>query len=425
MPGSAPVRVAEVAALLICLIASVPAAAQWPEFRGPDGQGHAEGAGFPLMWSESLNVGWKVPVAGIGWSSPVVADGRVWLTTAVSRPGGASLRLLGFDARTGASVVDTEVFRTGLERAPNLKNSLASPTPIAADGRLYVHFGAEGTAAVTTDGTIVWKTRLPYVSQHGGGGSPAAVGDLLIINCDGSDDAYVVAIERATGKLRWRTGRRRPFDQAYSTPLAIRLGAVTQVISIGAYRVAAYDAASGREIWRVSYRDGFSNVPRPVYAHGLLFIATGFNQPTLIAVRPDGTGDVTASHVVWTISRGAPLTPSPIVVGDELYFVSDIGIATCVDARTGTVHWQERLGGNYSASPILADGRLYFQSEEGVTTVLAPGRTFQRIATSRIDGATLASMAVAGRALFLRSERHLYRLQAPPAGAGPAYDLSR
>jgi outer membrane protein assembly factor BamB len=398
-------------ALPFLLSLGAPAAGQeWPEFRGPTGQGHSVEAGLPLDWSESRNIVWKTPVAGRGWSSPVVAGGRVWITTATEERGTASLRALAFDSQTGREVVNAEVFRIGGARLTNFKNSHASPTPIIDGDRVYVHFGALGTAALTTAGEIVWKTRLPYESQHGNGGSPALHGDLLIISCDGSDTAFVIALDTKTGKTRWKTARRYPADQAYSTPLVIRVGDRDQVISVGAYRAAAYDLQSGREIWRVRYDDGFSNVPRPVTGHGLVYIATGFQQPSLLAVRPDGTGDITKTHVAWTLQRGAPLTPSPLIVGDELYLVSDFGIASCVDAKTGQTHWQQRLGGNYSASPVFADGRIYFQSEEGVTTVIAPGKTFQKLATSQLDGGMLASMAVANGSLFIRTDSHLYRI---------------
>jgi outer membrane protein assembly factor BamB len=190
----------------------------------------------------------------------------------------------------------------------------------------------------------------------------------------------------------------------------IRVGDRDQIVSVGAYRAAAYDPQTGKEIWRVSYSDGFSNVPRPVFGHGLVYIATGFQQPTLIAVRPDGTGDVTKTHVAWTLKRGAPLTPSPILVGDELFVVNDGGIATCLDAKTGATHWVQRLGGEYSASPVFADGRIYFLNEEGQSTVLSPGKVFERLATSALDGEILASMAVSGGSLFIRTDSHLYRI---------------
>ena len=398
--------------------ARLAVAEDWPQFRGPTGQGHSSETGVPLEWDESRNIVWKAPVAGVGWSSPVVASGRVWITTAIdtgnprSGPVRSSLRVLAFDAATGGEVVNVEVFRLNYAGYINPKNSRASPTPILEGDRVYVHFGAEGTAALTTDGKILWKKQFPYESQHGAGGSPTLYGDLLIFSCDGNDiDAFVVALDKNTGQTKWRTSRRKPSDQAYSTPLVIRVGDRDQLVSIGAYRAAAYEPLTGREIWRVGYPDGFSNVPRPVYGHGLVYIATGFNEPTLIAVRPDGTGDITKTHVAWTVERGAPLTPTPILVGDELYVVSDIGILSCLDARTGAIVWQARVPGNYSASPVFADGRIYIQSEEGITTVIAPGRQFQRLATNRLDGGMLASMAISNGAVFIRTDTSLYRIQ--------------
>ena len=397
--------------LLFALVGCVARADDWPAFRGPTGQGHSADRGVPFEWSEQKNVAWKTPIPGRGWSSPVVAGGRVWVTTSV-KDRGASLRAMAFDAETGREVVNVEVFRLRSADLLNAKNSHASPTPIVDGDRVYVHFGAEGTAALTTSGEIVWKTRFVYDSQHGNGGSPVLYGDLLIFSCDGSDQAFVVALDKKTGKVRWKTSRRQPYDQAYTTPLVIRVGDRDEVVSVGAYRAAAYDPLSGKEIWRVSYADGFSNVPRPVYGDGLVYIATGFQQPLLLAVRADGAGDVTRTHIAWTLRRAAPLTPSPLLVGDELYVVSDIGIASCLDAKTGATHWQQRLSGDYSASPVLADGRIYFLSEEGVATVIAPGKEFRKLATNALDGAALASMAVSGGSIFIRTDSHLYRIGA-------------
>ena len=394
------------------VMAATSAATQqpaWPDFRGTTGQGHADGRDLPLEWSESRNVAWKTMVPGAGWSTPIVVDGRVWITTAVDARD-TSLRAVALDAATGRVLVNTEVFTIRGAAPVNPKNNRASPSPVVEGDRVYVHFGAAGTAALTTAGEIVWKARFEYESQHGAGGSPILAGDLLILSCDGSDAAFVVALDKRTGKVRWKTNRRVPYAQAYTTPLAIRVGDREQIVSVGAFRAAAYDPSSGKEIWRVSYGDGFSNVPRPVHGHGLVYIATGFQQPALLAVRPDGTGDITRSHVAWTLHRGAPLTPSPLLVGDHLYLVTDAGIASCVDAKTGAIRWQQRLNGTFSASPVYADGRIYFQSEDGVTTVIAPGAEFRVLARNTLDGATLASMAVAEGALFLRTGTHVYRI---------------
>ncbi|MCY4074936.1 MAG: PQQ-binding-like beta-propeller repeat protein [Acidobacteria bacterium] len=412
-------RAAPVAALVSVLaLAAAPAGADdWPEFRGPTGQGHAPDAGVPLTWSETENVTWKVPVPGLGWSSPVVADGRIWLTSAVTDPvTGSSLRLLAYDAATGDRTLDAEVFGSSEVYPLNPKNSLASPTAVAdPDGeRIYVHFGATGTAAVATDGGIVWRTRFPYISQHGNGGSPILHDGRLILSIDGYDTAFLVAVDAATGEERWRNMRPDPVSQAYSTPLTIRVGDREQIVGVSAFRTTGHDPATGEEIWRVRYPNGFSNVPRPVHGHGMVYVSTGFQTPVLLAVRTDGTGDVTRSHIAWRLRRGAPLTPSPILVGDELYVVTDFGIATCVDAHTGDIHWQQRLGGNHSASPVFVDGRIYFQNEEGITTVIAPGTEFRELARNRLDGVTLASMAVSDGALFVRTDTHLYRIEEQP-----------
>ena len=292
--------------LMLFLLASAVEAQEWPQFRGPGGQGHAEGAAWPLEWNETRGVAWKVPVAGRGWSSPIVAAGRVWVTTAVDAGRDTSLRLLAYDAGTGRETMSVEVFRLRTPELLNAKNSHASPTPVASGDRLYVHFGSEGTAAVTMAGEILWKARHRCLTQHGGGGSPVIYDDLLIFSCDGTDAAYVVALDTRTGKQRWKTWRRRPWSQAYSTPLVIHASGHDQLISAGAHYAASYDPRTGKEIWRVTYGDGFSNVPRPVFAHGFVFLATGFQQAAILAVRPDGTGDATRTHVAWTVTRGAP-----------------------------------------------------------------------------------------------------------------------
>ncbi len=392
--------------VLVLLFLSLPIFAQdWPEFRGPNGQGHSTERGLPLVWSETSHVKWKAALPGKGWSSPAIQGERIWLTTEENK----ALRLLCVNRNTGALLHNIELFRLKSAGALHAKNSLASPTPILEGDKVYVHFGAHGTACLTQAGEIVWKTKLDYDNgQHGPGGSPVLYDDLLIVNCDGQSTQYVVALDKLTGKQRWR--KYRAGAQAYATPLVVRLPTGDQVISPGAFRTFAYDPRTGKELWNVSYGDGFSNVPRPVYGNGLVYICTGFQQPSLLAVRVDGRGDVTRSHIAWTLKRGVPLTPSPLLVGDELYLVSDNGIASCLDAKTGTPHWQTRLGGNHSASPLYADGRIYFLSEEGESVVIAPGREFKMLATNQLDGATLASLAVAGGSIFVRSQTHLYRL---------------
>ena len=401
-------------------LATVSQADNWPEFRGPTGMGIVRDSPLPIEWSSTRNIAWKQPVPGTGWSSPIVCEGRVYLTTAVPSGDGPnsdqSLRALCLDASTGKLLWDKEVFQQDGKTAPPIqnKNSHASPTPLIEGQRLYVHFGHQGTACLDLNGNILWTNRtLKYEPVHGNGGSPILVDDLLIFSCDGGDIRYIVALDKNTGKVAWK--RDRSGDAAkkfsFSTPMLITVNGQKQVISPASDAAYAYDAKDGNEIWKVTY-DGYSVIPRPVFGHGLVFIATGYNTPCLLAIRPDGRGDVTTTHVAWTAKKGVPHTPSLLLDGDELYMISDrLGIASCLDARTGRVHWSQRVGGNYSASPLLANGKIYFQSEEGTAIVVKASRQFSELARNSLDERSLASYAAADGAIFLRTERHLYRIQ--------------
>jgi outer membrane protein assembly factor BamB len=272
-----------------------------------------------------------------------------------------------------------------------------------------------GRRASIPPAAVVWRTtELKYPPVHGSGGSPILVDDLLIFSCDGSSDPFLVALDKKTGRVRWKTPRSLDAKKkfSFSTPLLIRVNGRPQVISQSSGAVYAYDPADGRELWRSRYDEGFSVVPRPVFAHGLLFISSSFESPVTMAIRPDGTNDVTDTHVVWRLARAAPSTPSLLVVGDELYTVSDGGIASCLDARTGRVHWQERVGGDYSASPLFAEGRIYLQNENGIGVVLKPGTNFEVLARNDVGERTLASYAVTDGAFFIRGEKHLFRVEA-------------
>jgi len=294
------------------------------------------------------------------------------------------------------------------------KNSLASPTPIVDGDCVFVHFGHMGTSALDLDGNVLWQqTDLKYAPMHGNGGSPALVDDLLVFSCDGTDAQFVVALDRATGQVRWKQPRNstteRPFS--FSTPQVIEVGGERQVVSPGSGMVGSYDPQDGHEIWRVGYGDGFSVVPRPVFAHGMVFVCTGFMRPSLLAIDPKrAQGDATETNVVWRHDQGVPTTPSPLMVGDEIYFVSDRGVATCLDAHTGDEHWSERLGGGFSASPIFADGHVYFSNEEGTTYVARAGTAYELVATNDLGERTLASPAVDDGAIYLRTEGFLRRI---------------
>lgn len=393
--------------LWFSLITCAPAA-DWTEFRGPTQQGHSTETGLPVTWSETENVAWKVDLPGLGWSSPAIVGTQLWVTTAIDD--GQSLRALRLNVQTGAVEKEIEVFALDNPGSVHKKNSHASPTPVIRDGRVYLHFGAHGTACLTTDGDIVWKTKLAYNHRHGPGGSPVLFENLAIINCDGTDVQYVVALDCKTGKEVWKQSRGEA-SMAYSTPLLIEYDGEPQVISSGGEWTIAYAPATGRELWRFRYPAGYSNVPRPIAAFGMTYVSSGYNTPTLYALKLGGSGDLAESHVAWSITKGAPRNSSPLIVGDEFYMVSDNGIITCLDAVSGEKRWEKRLGGDCSASPLFADGRIYITNETGLTKVIAAGPEYVELAVNELPGRTLASLSTADRAIFLRTDAALYRLQ--------------
>lgn len=391
----------------------------WLEFRGPGGQGHALAAGLPERWSETENLAWKQTIPGKGWSSPVVVGGQVYLTTAVPEgeedPPAQSLRVMCLDEASGRVEWSQELFQQPAGQRVHPKNSHASATPISDGQRLYVHFGTWGTACLERDGTVVWKTTaLKYQPVHGNGGSPVLFEDLLIINCDGADAQFVVALDRRDGTEKWRYNRGlEPVKGfAFCTPLLVEVEGRTQVISSGADAVVGLVPQTGEEIWKVRYKGGYSVVPRPVTGQGMVFVCTGYDSPTLLAIRLAGArGDVTDSHLAWKLTKRVPLNPSPLLINDLLYLVSDDGVMSCVEAESGETVWQQRIGGAYSSSPTWANGRIYVQSEEGETLVIQPGREFHEVARSQVGERTFASYAVAGGAIYLRTESKLLRLQ--------------
>ena len=401
---------------VIILFASSAYAEEWAQFRGPEGQGVSASKGLPVEWSETKNVAWKQEIPGKGWSSPVVVGDHVYLTTAVSGGEGVSLRALALSTASGKIEWDVELFRPNgaIAKAMHQKNSLASSTPIVADGKLYVHFGHMGTAALDLSGKILWKqSGIVYSPVHGNGGSPALVEGKLIFTCDGSSNPFVSALDAATGKIQWQTPRNTHAKKMFSfaTPLAIQVDGATQVIMPGSGFVGAYEPATGKELWRVKYNEGYSVVPRPVFADGLLFVSSGFDTAVLYAIKPQGAkGDATATNVAWTSRKGVPCTPSMIVVGEEIYFISDGGIVTCADAKTGTMHWTHRLAGGFSASPVAADGRIYFQNEAGVGYVIKAGKTFEQLSENDLGERSLASYGVSDQTLWIRTEKHLWRI---------------
>ena len=395
----------------------------WPEFRGPTKDGHSDVKGLPLEWSKEKNVVWKAALPGKAWSSPIVVGNRIYLTNAVAATDEAnphdprSLRVLALDAASGKLLWDTEIFNVSDPAGPGVhhKNSFASPTPVFEDGKIYVHFGHFGSACVDTEGKVVWKTQeLAYKPVHGNGGCPVLAGDLMIFNADAQEMPFIAALEKATGKVRWQKPRESDAKKKFSfcTPLLIEVNGAQQLITPGSNVVQGLDPKTGEEIWRVRY-DGYSVVPRPVYAHGLIFMSTGFDRPVALAIRPDGKGDVTDTHIAWKIEKHAPLTPSMLVIGDDLFMVADKGLVSCVEAKTGAIRWQERVAGPCSASPLYAEGRIYIQDEKGTGYVIKASHQLELLATNDLGEPTLASYAVSGKNLIIRTQSAVYCVGQP------------
>ena len=395
----------------------------WPELRGPERNGHAPKAKPPLTWSETNHVVWKTPIHDLGWSSPVVWQKQIWLTTATEN--GRQMFALCVDAETGRVERDVKVFDTPQPEHVASVNSYASPTSAIEAGRVYVHYGTYGTACLDTrDGRILWSRRDLNCDHHEGPGASLLIDqDRLYFAVDGRDVQYVVALEKSTGRTLWKTDRSVDYSsfpsncrKAFCTPILIEAAGRRQLFSPGAKAMIAYDPQSGAELWKVRY-DGWSMVPRPLFGHGLLYVITDYERPQLWAVRPDGQGDVTDTHVVWKVVKDMPATASLLLVGDLLYMVNDQGFALCLEAATGNEVWRERLQGKHSASPIYAADRIYFFSEKNLTTVIAPGREFRVLAENQLEGRLMASPAITGDAIILRSKTHLYRLEETTAAS--------
>jgi outer membrane protein assembly factor BamB len=412
--------------LVLLSAATAAVQAQWPQHRGPDGTGMSSSTGLPLTWSEEANVRWKTPVHGRAWSSPVILDNQVWVTTAT--PDGKDLFAVALDQETGRIVHDLKLFHVETPQFAHAFNSYASPSPVIEPGRVYVTFGSPGTAALDTrTGKVLWERRdLECNHFRGAGSSPILFRNLLIMHFDGSDVQYIVALDKNTGKTVWQTPRSVDFQdlgpdgkpkadgdfrKAFATPHILTVGGEPLLISLGGRATYGYDPMTGKERWRVVERKSHSASTRPVAGFGMVFYPTGFDASQLLAIRPDGSGDVSDTHVVWRFARSVPQKPSILLVDDLIYMINDVGIASAVEAKTGELVWQSRVGGTFSASPIHAAGRIYLFDEDGKTTVLQAGREFKILAQNQLDNGFMASPAVAGNALFLRTRQDLYRIE--------------
>ena len=405
-------------AVLCSMSALASAGDNWPQFRGPTGQGHTDSTGLPLEWSETKNVVWKTPIHDRGWSSPVVWGEQVWVTTAT--PDGKKMYALCVDKATGKIVHDLLLFETPVPDKINAFNSYASPTPAIEQGRVYVHFGKFGTACLdTATAKVLWQRRdLPCDHFAGPGSSPILLGRMLVLTMDGMDVQYLVALDKQTGNEIWKTHRSTDFGKldgdlrkAFSTPLLVERGGRRQLVICGAQAGNGFDVDTGKELWAVRYPGGFSNASMAVQAGDLALINTGFGKAKLWAVALDSRGDVT-QQVKWKVDQDVPLRSSPIVIGPNVYMVGDTGVLSCLDASTGSRHFRQRMsGGNFSASPISDGTRIWLFDEKGTSRVIEAAQEYKELSVNKLDDGCMGSPAVSGKALFVRTKTALYRVE--------------
>lgn len=413
--------------LLSVLVSAQGASGEgWPQFRGPNGDGQLNRkAALPVYWSESSNIVWKTEIPHRGWSTPAVQENQVWLTTATLK--GNDFFVYCLDARTGKVLLEEKIFHSdNPEPLGNDVNGYATPSPVIEEGRVYVHFGSYGTACLDT-GTMktVWqRTDMPCRHYRGPSSSPVVYKDLLILTFDGADLQYHIALNKKTGETVWKTNRTVPWNdenvpgqmakdgdlrKAHSTPLIVKVDGRDLLLSSGAKAAYAYEAETGKELWQVRHMC-WSGAPVPLYEDGLAFFITGSGKTELIAVKMGGSGNVTDSHVAWRYDSMVAKTASPILVDGNIYMVSDDGMLTCVESKTGKQVWRSRIGGTYAGSPIYGNGRLYFGNQQGKTTVLKPGPALDIVATNTLDIGIMASPAVSGNDLIWRTKTHVYRI---------------
>lgn len=424
--------------LPLCLISTLSFAGHWPEWRGPTGQGHAVAAGLPETWSETSQVAWKTLLPGRGHSTPVMWGDKIWLTTALEKPATAaevaerlktntgdqplvvlsavSLHAVCVERASGRVLHDVELLEVKQPQWAHQLNSYASPTPVLEAGRLYAHFGSFGTVALDTDTLkVLWKNEELRVMHENGPGSTAVLsGDRLISHFDGSDEQFIAAFDKNTGKVAWKTARSGEMDprpqqkKAYGTPMVLTMNGKPVVVSSAANNIYGYEPETGKELWKVHYGElGFSMSTVPVADEQRIYFSTAFGKSKMVALKYAG---LETPEVVWSNPKNAPKMCSPVLHAGLLFYVDDGGIVSCVDAATGEALYRERLGGKFSASPILADGKLYFCSREGVVTVLPATKDFKILAQNTLEGSIMASPIADGGALFIRTDKALYKI---------------
>ncbi|MCE4563020.1 PQQ-binding-like beta-propeller repeat protein [Maribellus sp. CM-23] len=397
----------------------------WTHFRGSEMNGHANVEKAPLRWNDTENVVWKVPVKGVGWSSPAVLGNQVWLTSA--EEDGTRFYTYCFDLKTGKLLDEKTIFTSEEPQRIHSTNSYATPTPCIEKGRVYVHYGDFGTACIDTKTfNEVWKREdLRCKHMQGPASSPIIYKKLLILHLEGTEDPYVVALDKTTGETIWKSVRPKEiydplepvYRKSYQTPIVINAGGKELLISNSAYMCFAHDVNTGEVIWTFTY--GYdSTVSQPLYYNGLVFVNSGWifedNTPFFTrqyAIDPTGRGDVTKTNQVWMYDDEVPQIPTPVIVDGLMYMVHDRGMVTCLDAMSGKPVWKEKLKGNFNASPIFAAGNIYFMNVKGDCTIIKPGNSFQKVAENSINETVKAVPAFVDDQMILRTKDNLYLIR--------------
>ncbi len=397
----------------------------WTHFRGSNMDGHASVDKAPLHWSESENIVWKIPVKGLGWSSPVVYDDQVWLTSA--EEDGTKFYVFCFDVESGEQLFEKTLFTSEEPQYIHSTNSYATPTPCIEDGKVFVHYGTFGTACIDTKTfEEIWRREdLKCEHMQGPASSPILYNNKLILHLEGTKDPYVISLDKNTGETIWKSVRPKEiydplepvYRKSFQTPIVINVNGKELLISNGSYMCFAHDVKTGEVIWSVKY--GYdSTVSQPLFWNGLVFVNSGWifldNIPFFTrqyAIDPTGTGDVTETHVKWMYEDEVPQIPTPVIVDGKMYMVHDRGMVTCLDAMSGNVIWNEKLKGNFNSSPVYAAGNIYFFNVKGECTIIKPGDSFQKVAENDLDGTVKAIPVFVGDKMIVRSDKYLYLIK--------------
>ena len=411
----------------------------WSQFRGVENGEALQSAKPPTQW-DTQQTAWEIDIPGTGWSSPVYKSKRAWMTSAVTVTAGEKtntknrgafelanlqtvatsldLHAICVDLESGELVHNIKLATVDKPDSINPLNSYASPTPAISDGKVVCHFGSYGTWCLNEEtGKLIWSKKFVVNHSVGPGSSPVIFENNVIFVCDGTDFQYIIAVDLNSGNEVWKTNRppirsaNLEHRKAYSTPLVIDFQGKKQAVIPGAQWIASYDPATGQELWRVDHGAGFSVTPMASFEDGRVIFSTGYPKPQFVAIDPRGSGDVTTSHVLWK-SRNAPAMPSFIVEGGKIFSISDKGIISCLDSKTGAVLNRGRVGGNFSASPLLAGGNLYLSSREGKMTIVKCSVELEKIGSQDFGGAIMASPILVDNDLIVRTDKKLVRIKA-------------